>query len=276
MQTNTVRYDYKAINDISAHPGTYSANKSDNLQGLSASDNIEQVAVQGASNESKQCDRVILSSDSRTQNANGVNISTSKPQDGSSKLTKRLVAALGQFEVRQVISSANKNLMSLRMIAAAGNGEDAKLARSYIKKLEKLINRASSKLEDLNKEDILKFQQARAKQQKQKQRVEEIKAELRKKQHARMARENGYLLGDLQENILGTKDTANAPMPVSGVTSEAAIAAQAETIAAAEMAAGNIGSADGNVSLDISISSTASADAGSADVSLEGGGDVVV
>jgi len=276
MQTNTVRYDYKAANDISAHPGTYSANESDNLQALSSSDNIEQVAVRGASNESKQYDRVILSSDSMMQNANGVNISTSKPQDGSSKLTKRLVAALGQFEVRQVISSANKNLMSLRMIAAAGNGEDAKLARSYIKKLEKLINRASRKLEDLNKEDILKFQQARANQQKQKQRVEEIKAELRKKQHTRMARENGYLLEDLQENILGTKGIANNPMSAWGITSEAAIAAQAETIVAAEMAAGDAGSLDGGVSLDISISSAASADTGSADVSLEGGGDVVV
>ena len=114
---------------------------------------------------------------------------TDKPKDTSSQLTQRLVGAKGQFEVRQVIASASSELVKLRIAAAGCKGKEAEAVRSYIRKLERLISRAGSKIKDLDKEDMMEIQKARAQKKQQLRRVEEIKAELRKKRVGRRAKD---------------------------------------------------------------------------------------
>ena len=193
---------------------------------------------------------------------------TSKPRDSSAQLTKRLVASTGQFQVRQVMSEANKNLVGLRMAAAGAEGKDAARIQSYIRKLETLLTRARRKIRDLDSEDALKITQARAQKKKQQKRVEEIKEELRKKLVERKARENSYLIGKLQDKMLGLTNLNNKQDP----TSEALIAAKAEALAAAETATGGAGSdAGGDGAADVSTGSQPTADSVAAATSAEGG-----
>lgn len=165
----------------------------------------------------------------------GIQMSGSKPSNSAPALTRRLVIATGQFEVRQIIADANKQMLNLHMIAAVG-GEDGALARAYIKQLDKLINRADRKIKNLDNEDGLKIQKSRAEQKKQQKRAEEIKVELRKQEAKRRLRENGYLLELLQEEMNGLTGQGGGPALDAG--SEAAIAAAAEAMAAAEFAMG--------------------------------------
>lgn len=173
---------------------------------------------------------------------NQFGIHNSKPKDSASQLTQRLVAATGQFEVRQVVADAGSNLIQLRLIAAIGKDGDAQKARAYIKKLERLLDRAGRKIKDLDNEELLRVRKKKAEQKRMQKRAEQIKEELRKKQIARLARENSYLLDDLHDRILGPgipgrrkKEAADSSAAVDGVT-EAAISAEAESIAAAEIA----------------------------------------
>ena len=80
------------------------------------------------------------------------------PTDHSAALTRRLVAAKYQGEVQSIISEAFKNLSECLQAAAGG---DAK-AMAAVKRLNKLIRRASRKIGDLNKEDLIRQQQKRA------------------------------------------------------------------------------------------------------------------
>ncbi|MDR1702210.1 MAG: hypothetical protein LBR56_05500 [Sporomusaceae bacterium] len=188
-------------------------------------------------------------------------MSESKPSDSSGPLTQRLVSALGQFQVRQVIADANKALLSLRVIAG-GNGKHAALARAYARKLEKLLVRADRKIEDLDKEDGLKSQKSRAEKLNHEKRIEEIKKELRKKELERRMRENGYLLEAAQDKMPGTDPTA-----FNITTQDAALTSQAESMAAAEPSSPTIssgGEAGGE---------TASAGTAAAAVAAEGGGE---
>lgn len=165
---------------------------------------------------------------------NTFDASTSKPKDTASRLTRRLVVAMGQFEVRQVIAEAQTDLIKLR-IMAAGSGEDAKKAKAYVKKLEKLVNRAYSKITDLDKEDGLKVEKARAQRKKQEKLAEEIKKKLRKEQIVRRSKENGYLLEEMQEQLL--PGAASNPFSKLDSGTEAQIDAQAQAMAAMEVAA---------------------------------------
>lgn len=146
-------------------------------------------------------------------------VATSKPRDKSSTLTSRLVFAKVELQVQMVISDANTELRSLRLTAALGKGEDAKKAKAYIKRLEKILLRAGRKISDLRQEDVMQSKQKRAEQDRQQKRAEEIKEELKKKRTKRGAKENSYLL-----------DKTNAP------PTDAEIERQAQLMAAAEIA----------------------------------------
>lgn len=174
---------------------------------------------------------------------------TDKPKDTSSQLTQRLVGAKGQFEVRQVIASASSELVKLRIAAAGCKGKEAEAVRSYIRKLERLISRAGSKIKDLDKEDMMEIQKARAQKKQQLRRVEEIKAELRKKRVGRRAKENSYLIEGMHDRIFGRQEYDDYADPAyMDVASEAQIDAQAVVMAAAEaMAAGG---AEGGVTME--------------------------
>lgn len=192
---------------------------------------------------------------------------TSKPQDNSSELTKRLVAAAGQFEVRQITAEANTSLVKLRMYAGISTGKDKEIAEAYIKRLEKLLSRADRKIKDLNNEDIMKLEQARAKKKNQQKRAEEIKAELRKQKVLRKQREQNYLIEDMYER-LGVNPDSESKLDSA---SEAEIAIQAEAMAEAESVA--IGGADmggaPEAALDVSVEVDSGGEAAAPEISIE-------
>lgn len=181
----------------------------------------------------------------QTQTASTANdafsVNVSEPKDTSARLTQRLVSACGQFQVRQMIAEAGGEMFVLRLIAALG-GENAEKAKAYLKKLDRFIVRAERKIKDLDREDDMRLRKKSAERKKQQKRAEEIKNELRKQRICRQARENGYLIEQMQDMILGlkphqtrrrTQETARLD-----VASEAAISAEAEAIAEAEVAGG--------------------------------------
>lgn len=196
-------------------------------------------------------------------------LQTSKPKDSSSQLTKRLVNASGQVEVRQVVAKASSEMVNLKMIAAVGNKEDAAVARAAIRRLERLIGRAQRKIRDLDDEDILRVRKAKAEKQRESKKAEEIKKELRERMAKRQMRERGYLLDKRADGrpCRSQSDPTNPSIQLDAAT-EAVIAAQAEAIASAEMTAesggGDIGMEAGG-----EVASTGGADSGG----TEGGGE---
>ena len=106
----------------------------------------------------------------------------SKPplRSKAGKLTRRLVMATGQFEVRQILTEASKELLSMRVAAATYEGSEAATALAIVRNLERLIDRGVRKIHDLNEEDELRARKARE--------------ELKEKEQKRMTRERRYLL----------------------------------------------------------------------------------
>lgn len=202
----------------------------------------------------------------------GVSMSTSSPEDSSGALTRRLVAAGDQFEVQMILSEAFKNMTGLRMIAAMGSGDDAKTAKTYLRKMEKVVRRGRRKIKDLGKEEALTRNQIRAEREHQKERAREIKAELRKRMLERKRRENGYLK-DAQEEQAAKSSGKDAELDPA---SEAQLEAEAQAMAQAEVAvesssgggAGETGGTGGDAG-----SGEVSADAGG-EAAADGGGSV--
>lgn len=166
-------------------------------------------------------------------------VSVSKPTDNSGEYTRRLVAAKSQFAVRDILTNAHSDLVSMRMVAAMTvDKEDAAEARACIKRLEKLVRRGNKKIRDLDSEDGLKMKETRAKQERKLERVREIKAELRRERMKRLNREQGYLLEQIEAMLNGRKpNPKNAQNSQLDATSEAAIEAQAQMRATAEITA---------------------------------------
>ena len=81
------------------------------------------------------------------------------PSDSAPRLTKRLVSAMSTFEVRQVLSSADRDIVALRAIARSDDTKAAASAASYIKKLEMFVRRAKRKIEDLDREEDIRARQ---------------------------------------------------------------------------------------------------------------------
>lgn len=200
-------------------------------------------------------------------------VTVSKPKDTSAQLTQRLVSALSQFEVRQVISQASRALTQVRIAAAMSTGKDAEQAMAIVRRLERLLSRADRKIEDLNIEDDLKLKRASAQHKKQEQRAREIKEELVKRQRQRQNRENGWL----REAMLD-KPGSNQEKPES--MSEAEIAALAEAMAAAEVAAtgggGEAAVAEGGATAEAGPAAGEAAGGAEAAAPEGGGTDIVV
>lgn len=206
-------------------------------------------------------------------------ISTSKPSDSSSALTRRLVNAQNDFEVRMVMSSASSSMIGLRIIASVGEAADKQKAKAILAKLEKLMSRAMVKLKDLDDEAALQQQKVKHAQKKQTRRAEEIKEELRSRQRQRMNKETRYLLeqsfqaisGNSGENTVGMKNTNDRMDPAT----EAEIAMLAEAMAAAEAASGSVGGGGADIAAGggegVAVSGEAAA-GGGGEVAVEGGG----
>ncbi|MCL2002885.1 MAG: hypothetical protein FWG72_02640 [Oscillospiraceae bacterium] len=114
---------------------------------------------------------------------------TPGPKDASSRLTRRLVAAAFQGEVRSIISEAYENLSE--WIKAAMSGDEKAMAA--IRRLNKLIHRANRKIGDLDREDVLRLKQRQAEKRQQDFRAGQIERELHRRIQERKLRERRYL-----------------------------------------------------------------------------------
>lgn len=188
-------------------------------------------------------------------------ISAGKPEDSAARLMRRLVGATSQFEVRNIMSNASKDILSLRFIAAMGEGEDKAKAQQFLAKLEKLIDKASKKIENLNKEDMLRIEQVRVDQKKQADRAEQIKAELRRKRDKREREEQKWLRDSENESVQETAAEGFASF-MPNAASEAEIAMQAEAQAAMEIAMETSGGFEGGDAAGFSAGAGASSDGG--------------
>lgn len=195
-------------------------------------------------------DEVILSEEAKCQSGAGwsqagssMTFSTGSPSDDSALLTQRLVRATTQMEVIEIRSKALGSLASLRIIAGTGSEEDAKEAKSIIKKLEKLVKRSHRKIKDLSKEESLRLDENRAVQTEKKDLAEKIEKELRRREIERKAREQSYL--NEEDEIFGNMVNGKKRGVSSQLSSseEARIERMAKMQAAAEISVSGAGGA---------------------------------
>jgi hypothetical protein len=147
------------------------------------------------------------------------------PKDASGRLTRRLVAAGFQGEVRSIITEAYEN-MSDWLKAAMGGGEDARKAFAAIRRLNKLIQRAQRKIGDLDREDLLRLKRERAEQKQESLRAKQIEQELKRRIEERRMRERRYL-----QEIRPEKEGQGKPDPgLSPAALQAKITALAATL----------------------------------------------
>ena len=109
-------------------------------------------------------------------------------KDESGRLTRLLVAAKTQEEVRYVLSEAYNNLSKCLLAAAGGD----KKAAAIVRRLKKLIIRANRKIRDLNREDGIKQNQKRAEKKMQEELARGFRAELKRAETERKLREQKY------------------------------------------------------------------------------------
>ncbi|MDR2908896.1 MAG: hypothetical protein LBU86_03325 [Oscillospiraceae bacterium] len=161
-----------------------------------------------------------------------------RPGDPSGQLTRRLVAAGGQVEARQIAAEAGSSIAKLRLYAAIVKGEEADKAMAAVRRLEKLLTRVSRKIRDLDGEDIVKVRKIKAEKERRERRAEQLKQELSKKRLMRMIREHGYLreqTGDGAWSACGADKFPGDGAFGDDIATETEIALQAGEIAAAQV-----------------------------------------
>lgn len=166
---------------------------------------------------------------------------TSGLKDSSGPLTARLVSATSEMMVRGVVSSAYKELLSLRIAATTGDDDAARAkAAKLLAKMEKLLDRCYEKIDDLNREMGLDNNAKKAAERMQERLERQIKDELRHEERKRRAKEDGYLReqgGGGQETAPYTPTGTGPLAGGEGGVSEAQIAAEARAMATTQVAA---------------------------------------
>lgn len=216
------------------------------------------------------------------ESKNAFKIKASVPSDSSGRLAERLVAATDQFEVRMVMTEANRALTSLQNAAVFVESKDKARVEAMIRKIKKLLDQGGRKIQGLGEEEALRTRQVKAKQAKQELRAQQLKEELRRKKADRERKEQAYLQEARKPLREGTDYTQNQTVPpMKGekldAVSEAQIAAEAEAMAAAEFAAGGGEAALGaDVAMAGGEAGSTEAAAAPAGVDAAAGGDVAV
>ena len=126
--------------------------------------------------------RSIREKDDNKTDGNGVD-------DPTRRLTRRLVAAKSVNEVYAVISEAYKSMGDILQAAAAGDKD----AANILKKVKKLLSRATRKIRDLGKEEDLRRKERRAKQKEIEHLARQLEQELKRTLEKRKQREKKYL-----------------------------------------------------------------------------------
>jgi hypothetical protein len=136
--------------------------------------------------------------------------------DSSAILTRRLVAASSQFEVRQIMMEASRELVALRKAMLEGDSATIEMANASIKKLERVLARSIRKIMDLDDEDALRRKQERALHEGDVLRVKELTEEMQRRVFERRRREQGYLRELLQEDgIDGGQFMSSSPLQMN-------------------------------------------------------------
>jgi len=151
-------------------------------------------------------------------------------QDPTRKLTRMLVAAKSINQVYNVLSEAFKHMGEIIQAAAYGDEK----ARNILRRLNKLIRRATRKVRDLNNEDQLRRKETRAREKEIEELARQIEMELKRKLLERKQREKKYL----RDNDHDDDDCQEIPGTLSsGMPSDAQIKAMAWQAAQATIAA---------------------------------------
>jgi hypothetical protein len=142
-------------------------------------------------------------------------VTTSKSglTDNSGNLMSRLVRAQKQDMVRLVISEAYKSLGEWLKASMGGDSKEAEKAFAVIKRLNRVIRRATRKVADLNKEDVVRRSQKRAEKKEREVEAKKFRAELKRRIAERKLRENSYLREVAVQ--CGGSSGPNCPNPMS-------------------------------------------------------------
>ncbi|MCL2082797.1 MAG: hypothetical protein FWH04_06155 [Oscillospiraceae bacterium] len=152
--------------------------------------------------------------------------SGSKVPDKSGALTRRLVSAKYQGEIRAILSEAFENLSDLITAAMSDDPAQSRAALAAIRRINKLISRSQRKISDLNQEDMTSQRQKNAEKKELEQLAKEIEAELKRKIIERKRREKMYLKD--------AKDSKEEPLGPITRLSRAEIEAQVQALALAK------------------------------------------
>lgn len=104
----------------------------------------------------------------------------------------RLARAKNRTQVNSASGYARRRIAQLKR-ALHQDSDNASAIRGAISQLQKTLNRAEKKKRDLDRESLLETRRARSAQEKQEQKEQRLRMELKRRKTQRMIREAGYL-----------------------------------------------------------------------------------
>ena len=152
--------------------------------------------------------------------------SDSKIDDPTYRLTRRLVTAKTINEVHSILFEAFKSLGDTIQAAATGD----KKAQNVLRRLNKLIRRATRKVRDLGNEDEIRRKKEQARRKEIEHLARQLEQELKRKLEERKRREMRYLRDAKTENDENRPNTENlsakpSPAQIKAMARQAAQAA---------------------------------------------------
>lgn len=117
-----------------------------------------------------------------------------KPRYGDAPLEAyaRLARARNKSQVSMAAGYARGRIAQLRA-ALRTDSENAEEIKAALRQLEKAVNRAGKKKQDIQKEEIKETRQKRLAEEKERERAQRLKQELRREKLMRAIRERGYM-----------------------------------------------------------------------------------
>lgn len=117
-----------------------------------------------------------------------------KPRYGDAPLEAyaRLARAKSQSQVSMAAGYARSRIAQLRS-ALRQDAENAGEIKAALRQLQKAVNRAGKKKQDLQKEQLKENRQKKLEQEEERQRAQRLKQELRRSKVMRAFRESGYM-----------------------------------------------------------------------------------
>lgn len=119
---------------------------------------------------------------------------TNGAQYGDAAMTAyaKLARARNQAQVSAAAGYARRQMVRFQA-ALSGDQENAQQIKAAIRQLQKAVGRAGKKKRELQREDLLRARQRKAKMEKQNRKAESLRQELGGRRTMRMIRESGYL-----------------------------------------------------------------------------------